>query len=324
MEPNNEVDINAPSEKLIEQIRQNAAAAPLPPESAPAATPAPAAYDGRRLSPIRTFSSDMAEAIRTKGGSVVRIAIAEEEKRRRAYEENSIRSKKNIMLIVLSMCLIVGALAIAWYGYSRRTHPPAVALAPQTRPDSLIASDDYALVDVAGLQVTDVLAKIRAAVAVPGIEAGSIKNLVLVEGGASGAKMAIPVARFLSALGSHAPSELVRTLKPDFMLGLYLYDTSTLFVVMHGTAHDFLLAGMLSWERDLFSDMAPLFGIDTSSYTKAELESMTFANVIVENRDARAVLGASGKPILFYSFLDQNTIVIAADPKTFFEVVRRY
>ncbi len=324
----NEVDINASSEDLLAKAPAGdtavpeAAAAPSAVET-PAA-PIPSAADAPHFAPIRTFSSDMAEAIRSKGGSVVRIAIAEEEKRRRAYEENSIRSKKNIALIAASIVLVVAALGIAWYSYSRRVAPPENVLAPQTAPASIIPTEDWAVLDVTGMQVTDVLAKVHAVVAMPNIEPGAAKNLVLAEAAPGGQKQAIPVARFLTALGAHAPAELVRALKQDFMLGVYRYQDGSLFLIIHGSAHDFLLSGMLAWERDLFPDLAPLFGIETSGYTKTELENMPFADTIVQNRDARAVMGADGRPLLFYSFIDQSTIVIASDPRAFFEVVRRY
>ncbi|MBP7805134.1 MAG: hypothetical protein KA052_02880, partial [Candidatus Pacebacteria bacterium] len=58
------------------------------------------------VSPVRSFSSDLASAIREKGGSVVRIAIAEDEKHRREREENSVSSKKNIAFILGTMLIV--------------------------------------------------------------------------------------------------------------------------------------------------------------------------------------------------------------------------
>ena len=46
------------------------------------------------IAPVRTFNSDLAEAVREHRGSVVRVAIAEEEAHRREYEEASIKIQR--------------------------------------------------------------------------------------------------------------------------------------------------------------------------------------------------------------------------------------
>ena len=54
--------------------------------------------------------------------------------------------------------------------------------------------------------------------------------------------------------------------------------------------------------------------------------SVPFSDMVIENRDTRMLkLDANGKPMFsFYSFLDDDTIIFATDPKTLTEVVRRY
>ena len=66
--------------------------------------------------------------------------------------------------------------------------------------------------------------------------------------------------------------------------------------MIHGTANDYLVAGMLAWEPWTFNDLAPLFHIDTSGLTKAQLQNMTFTETVIGNLDARAVLDANGDP----------------------------
>ncbi len=328
MDPNNEVDINAPSEALLKVTEPEQPVAPVSvsePEPIPIPAPTDASQDtGTHLSPIRTYSSDMAEAIRSKGGSVVRIAIAEEEKRRRAYEDNSIRSKKNVALLVTGFVIIAASIGVAWYGYESKKAAQTVAPVAHVAPPSLVTSEDWTTIDVTGLQVTDVLAKVQALRALPGMEDGTVKNVILTRKTAAGS-VGLSASEFLSFIAPKAPSDLVRALKSDWMLGVYQHGAGNLFMVVHGTAHDFLLAGMLSWEnKGLLTDMAPLFGIDLSGYSKDELSKLSFQDTLIENRDARAVLDADGKPIMYYSFIDQNTIVFATDPKTLPEVVRRY
>ena len=277
-----------------------------------------------KLAPVRTFNSDLAEAVREHGGSVVRVAIAEEERQRHDYEETSIKSKKNITFLVAGTVLVLGAIGFGVYAYhAKQSASVSVPVAPVV-PPSLVNSDSAVTIDIGGMLVDTVIAAIQNAVATPGIQTGQVKNIILTST-MNGATVRPSSSAFLTALGMHAPSDFLRSLSPQYMLGTYLYGTKdSLFLVIQGTEHDYMLSGMIGWEPYLFNDMTPLFGIDTSSYTKAQLQSVKFTDAVIGNRDARAVLDASGDPILYYSFLDPNTVVIATDSKTLTEVIRRY
>ncbi len=272
------------------------------------------------LAPIRTFNSDLAQAIREKGGSVVRVAIAENERHQREAADRSIKSTKNMIFTIVGMILVIASMgAIVW---SYLHHQSASTVVPDStaRPASLVSAEDDVIVNVGGMQIPEMVSSIQKIVANPGIQTGMIKDIVLT----NGPTVRIPAQQFLKLLATHAPNGFTQALLPDFMLGTYMYDKSNLFMIVHGTAHDFLLAGMLDWEPFLFNDMTALFAIDTSSFTRAELQSVPFKDAVIANRDARAVLDASGNPLFFYSFLDQNTIIFATDPRTLTEVVHRY
>ena len=106
------------------------------------------------------------------------------------------------------------------------------------------------------------------------------------------------------------------------MLGIYSYVQPNLFIIFRGTQHDFLLTGMLQWEPYMTGDLAPLFGIDTSG-NSASLLNTPYTETMIENHDTRAIIDVNKKPVLFYSFLDENTIIITNDAKTLTEAVRR-
>ena len=58
----------------------------------------------------------------------------------------------------------------------------------------------------------------------------------------------------------NVPGDLSTALSPQYMLGVYNYTNNNPFLIIQGTAHDYLLSGMLEWEPEiLFNDMVPLF-----------------------------------------------------------------
>jgi hypothetical protein len=65
--------------------------------------------------------------------------------------------------------------------------------------------------------------------------------------------------------------------------------------------------------------VGPLFGIDSSS-----AQNTTWKGELVQNRDAHVARDTSGTMLLFYTFIDPNTVVVSQDSKTLVEVVRRF
>ena len=273
---------------------------------------------------LRTFSSDMAAAMRDNKGSIIKIAIAEDERRRKDNKEIETAPRKNFLLFFFALLVIAlaaaGVYGVLWYKNKSSVVPVAQVVIPQ----SIIRSDTATTLDVTGKSGSDVVAAVHAIVANPGIQSGMVKNIIVAQSAAQGAApMRVPASDFLALLQSHAPDQFSRSLSQDFMLGVYQYNTSNLFLVLTGTAHDYLLSGMLGWEPFLLGDVAPLFGIDTSG-TNASLLSAPFNDALVENHNVRDILKSDGTPALFYTFLDPDTVFIANDPGTLLEAVRRF
>lgn len=315
MEPNGLVDINAPSPEIN-----------MVPQSEPLITPhsEKAIYIAKHnshIQPVRTFSSDLADAVREQGGSVVRIAIAENEKQQREYKEVSITSRKNIIFSILGLIVIVAAIIGVIWLREYKTKITTTPVTPTT-PTSIFFSEAHQTIEVQDTthaETGELLTSINAIVAAPNIQSGTIKNIIITKAGKP-----ISSEQFLSAINAeHAPSDFIRSLSSEYMLGTYLYNTNNLFLALTGSAHDFLLSGMLAWEPFMLGDLSPLFGIDTSG-TNARLLDTKWSDVVLDNHDARAVLDTSGKPVFFYTFIDPNTILFGVNPKIITTLVSRF
>lgn len=277
------------------------------------------------IAPIRTFSSDLAEAVREHGGSVVRVAIEEEEKHKQEVEDMSIRSRSNMVFVVGGIAVVIGAIIFFFFIYSQKqTATVAPTVSQPTTPTSLITSENADVISITGIQTQDLITQIQQDVTNPKIQSGQVDNIILSKDGTVNPNTRLPASAFLSMIGTHAPTSFLRSLLPDYMIGSVFSDHGSLFLVIHGTAHDYLLSGMLSWEPYLFNDMKTLFTLDQSSFTAAQLESLPFQDTLIENREARAVLDANQKPLFYYTFLDTNTVLFAKDTTILTEVVSRF
>lgn len=272
---------------------------------------------------LRTYSTDLAEAMRKNDGSVVQIALMEDARRRQDAKAVNPTSKKNLTFIILGIIfIIIAGGAIGFAIYKTRTPDPVIPEKP-TLPPALVQSDEVALLDTTGKPAVEIVRALRAVVDAGNARTGTVKNIIPVT--VSGTtKLPLGSAQFLSAIVAHTSSAFSRTLTNALMLGTYEYDTPHLFIVLSSTAHDYMYTGMLEWEPKMLGDLGPLFGLDITSDQIRSSLGFPFQNSIVENRDVRAIYDTQNNLLILYSFLDQNTVVITHDAKTLIETVRRF
>jgi len=123
---------------------------------------------------------------------------------------------------------------------------------------------------------------------------------------------------FLSFIDVRPPSRVRSFLEDRFMFGFYTGTVDSPFIMFKITSYDHAFAGMLEWEDTIVSDLRNIFTLGSIS------PNLFFKDIVINNRDARILLGQSGETILLYSFLDANTLLIATNSQTFNEVARRF
>mgnify|MGYP000039924032 CR=1 FL=1 len=215
----------------------------IPPQMTPEGDYNPAHKN--HVSPVRSYSTDLANAIREKGGSVVRIAIAEDEKHKREIEESSATSRKNLFFIGATVVIIVAGLAAIAIAYKHKKDAAVVAPTSNTLPDAIVSTEGFQQIDFTGMQLVESYAAINAIANKPGIEDGTIKNIVITKS-MGGITSRMSANQLISGLGMHAPGELLLALNKEYMMGVYARNGGHLFLILRGSAHDFLLSGMLA------------------------------------------------------------------------------
>ena len=271
---------------------------------------------------MRTFSTDLAEELRKHQGSAMKIAVMENERRLREKEDAENDPKKNSRLVLAGVIIlflsIVGSVGL--YIYQKKVNTPPPVDTAKAVP-SLIQSEDYLVLNITNKPADEIAALLNTTVQKSNVQTGMIDSIYFTQG-ATTSETRLPANMFLTAIQSHIDPQFERSLNQDYMMGIYSYGTPHLFAVFRGSQHDVMLAGMLQWEPFLTQDMAPLFGIDTTK-DNAYLLNEPYSETLVENHDTRAVLDTDKKPVLFYSFLDPNTVIITNDSQTLIEAVRR-
>lgn len=287
------------------------------------------------VAPVRTLKNDFQDIVRDKKMSYVRAASLEQDKKRdrgrvSELETKTPPSRRTFMIIFGAILfLVLGSATLFGISVIMQERSGTVATPDDT---SLLFTESAVTLPLENLSAFDVkslLSQMRGASGA----LGSITRVIpTIRGGLlSGTEGDTAVAReasleeFLSALGAHASSNLIRALDDTFFFGIHTVDKNAPVFVIPVLSYERAFAGMLEWEGAMNADLTPAFTSVPSTIMGENgiLEKRQFEDVIMRNYDTRALKDNSGTIQLFYSFPTRNILIIAESPYSFVEVLAR-
>ncbi len=263
------------------------------------------------LKTIRTYASDMATAIKQKQGSVMKIALAEKERRDEdALAKNPVSRKNIVFTFGAILLLILGGVAL-YFGVLAKRAPKVIEDAPVQNSQALITG-----------VVQPVVGSTKA------IMQESMKNLI-----ASGSheldtatmlvftlpetQTPITATTFLETNSFDLSAGLKRSLDELYSIGIYTLDGNTPFLVIKSDSYDTAYIGMLATEKTLYSDIMPLFGLPEKDSNESVFLTASFTDNVIANQDVRAIKNVANEYVFFYSVRDDGTIIMTTDPGAF-------
>lgn len=273
------------------------------------------------LKTIRTYMTDMADTVRANEISVIKVALAEQNKHEREDLNRKIEGTpiKKIFWFIGGLILIAGAIYGVYFLNQQKIKIDTPA--PVIRETSIISYDGTTPVLITGSEIlTDKINAAKKETAANN-KTGAI-NFISLSSEINGVKESILVKNLFSSLGFTAPSSLVRSLSDSYMVGTYSNGNPKLFIILQTQNYESTYAGMLDWEKTLASDMFNLFELNTND-NKLQLNEKKWKDVIINNKDARVLINENDVPILYYLFADKNNLVIADSTDTLKEIIAR-
>lgn len=277
--------------------------------------------NGGNIKTVRTYLSDMADTVRNNEISVIKVALAEQNKHEREdiYRKIEGSPTKKIFWLIGGIILVAGAIYGTYYVLKQK----ATQNIPDqiTREKTLLSYDEIYSIDATNInELADKINIAKKELNIPN-NFGSIKYFSLSKE-LNDIKEKIPVSEFFSAMGFGASSSLVLSLSDSYMVGTYTSNIPYLFLIFQIKNYEYSYAGMLDWERTLASDMFYLFELDTTE-SKLKLSSRKWKDIIINNKDVRVLLNENGKEILYYLFADKKNILITDSEETIKEIISR-
>lgn len=271
---------------------------------------------------VRTFSSDMAEAVRENQISVIKIAMAEKERREQQAElARSGNSKSSKFLFFIgSLIFIAGAIFGSYYFINQKKERESRIIVEKPRIETFINYDNAIMVDATKLN--SLMGLISSIHSKEPEEKNGANALFFMKENEEGDEEQLTKGDLLSILKSTAPNALTGSMTSQFLFGKYKggldIGNSSAFLIFGINDYNLAYASMLDWEKSIFNDLFILFDITISDSDSALFEK-EWRDVIVNNKDARVLYGLNGEGILYYSFVNKNTLVITENA----EVLKR-
>jgi hypothetical protein len=313
---------------------------------------------------VRTYQSDIANTIKNDNVSMIKVVLAEKKRQeQRGGLDNAIEDdNKRLYLIaggIIAVIVVIGLVAGYMFLQSQKAAQVAVQTEQQVQP--LLYTEVISPLNIDDIRIDDLtklIEKDKDAV----MDLGSMKAIVLTTGNSaanstsSEKERPLTTAEFFGALNSRAPDGLIRSLDPNYLLGVYAYNPRDMFEVFKVNSYDAAFAGMLEWEPSIESDIGNIFinkkervGTDlsalsnpTDSTSSAAIgtgspaatttsssspfgvfSQRRFVDKILNNKDARVLVDSDGKEAMLYTFLDKNTLVISTSGNSLKEIIFR-
>jgi hypothetical protein len=305
---------------------------------------------------LHTYKGDMAHSIEEAQVSLAAIAQAQAERDRVSQAEAPRRSWLRLgslraAEIGFGLLFIAAALGVLGWSYLRIKPLPAppTTTAPYVyvdqKKDLLLHPGDtrQTLMQLA----TDILAEDQLSV-------GLVEQLALMVASTSGATAPLSTRSFFATVAPAAPDSLVRSLSPQFLLGIHSFGGNKPFLIFKTESYEQAYAGMLGWEYTMQAELTPLFpkpeimapppeATATTTATSTPAASTTssqqpptariirtsFTDEILQNHDVRVIRlpaqagGGAGNIVLLWSFVNRQTLVITTGSDTLAEIISR-
>ena len=273
-------------------------------------TPKPIIKEGPNVRSMRTYESDIAEAMSHNKISSASIAIAESKRNENGainktsyYSENSF-PVKNVLITLISLILIGGGITGAYYLYSKSPLAPTIVeqqIQPAVENNTIAPKDAKVTIAIDDLFPNAIISKVEAEINKPKNN-NSIEEIVFTKN-INGKTTIINSIDMTRLMDISVPDILLRSLKPEWMFGVYTNEEGqkNIFVIVTNNFFQNTFAGMLQWENTMAEDLRQYINVPKFITKIKKLPNETVSN------PTNNVLSTSSINSLFISSSNTST-----------------
>lgn len=298
---------------------------------------------GDELKALRTYEGDVADVLNRRKTSTISIALAESRKNLGqesigSSEEDTPKNTSQIpedkhtgtklLIISLSILFLGGGIFGAYYLYSKSPIAPAPNVVEVEESEiTLIPLDERISIEIKSISkiglITPMITELGREQKPNTIK--EVAPVILETPDCEGEKNCpkpfyrkITLEEMQKATTVSPPDILMRSLTADWVSGIYSNENGerSAFIVLSSNFFQNTFAGMLQWEKVMADDLKLYVTSET-------IVRGSFVDRLIKNKDVREYRDEYGKALFYYSFIDNNKLLIASDTGLLTEIMNR-
>lgn len=286
---------------------------------------------------IRTYESDVAEALSKKKTTVASMVIAENSK---GSDSSVIGSKeksnfgKNFIKVILSLIFISAGALGAYLLYQKSPLAKQEVAKQESKVPSVVSANAQKVVALNSLNKKSLTAFLNTNLTRYDIPEGEIYEIIPAITTEASTTIKLGAKRFIEIAGFDITDTLKRSITDRWMLGVYSTDGKKVpFIILTNDFFQNAYAGMLKWESTIADEFIDIFNYRNIAYRIDDTSTSTittyfnikgsFEDKIIRNRDVRQFRTQYGDLLILYTFIDKNTILITNSEAVIPEIIDR-
>jgi len=317
--------------------------------------------EGRVIRPIRTYENDIANLVKNQKVSTAKIVLAEQKKRQnqqfKEVGDQTEKPKGKILKIVISIILFGLGVAALFFVVQMDLVPQAIKnIVPnsENNENEIIKKENSVEILTSSKTNTEIrqiileeTKKLSNENLDQVIEFEILKPGLNPEGEPFLEK--ITANNFLNIINSNTSDRFKRSIEDEFLFAVYTDSKPTPFIILKTNDIDLSFSEIFNWESRMYRDLLQVLDLEpeapdfikvetptTNSSTSspetetklvtnpnAKFEPEDFVDIVISNKDSRAIVDTSDQIILMYSFIDDKNILITSNINVFQQVIKR-
>jgi hypothetical protein len=267
---------------------------------------------------VKTYAEDMAEAIESGTGGLIKKMIEGEEMEEMEKENLSPESKKNKVFMITGLVFVLLTSVLLSF-FLFREDVSTVSLEEQFLP--LIFTDRTDFIEVAELDKDKIVQNILNKVKTIEVKKGGVEGIYLTEN-----KKIVGFRKFLVLLESKFIPLGTNFMNDHFLMGATDSETKDFFILLKVRSISDVFDNIRTWESKMFLDLHSFFDINITTES-GYLLTENFTDGVIENKNARILYSKAeqhdSEIALMYVFADDTSIIIANSRNAVAEIIRR-
>ncbi len=268
---------------------------------------------------VRTYKTDVEEAVQGNKTSVINMVVAESQKKERMPMELKKDTKPRGLLWFSIILILIALLVVAGTYYFLVIIPgnstPATENVQTYYPPLIQVQSTKTL----PIDSNDPKNSFKNGVTnLSSVPVGTTVNLVPLN--ASGNEIATS-STFFSSIGITLPTQINLSLNGLYTLGTVVSSPNHPFLILGLSSYENAFAGMLGWEKTMHNDLSTFIQIEHPDEPAVSITPIMFVDKTINNQDVRELMGTSGSPLLLYAFIGTTRLVITTDIETMSSII---